>query len=86
NGRIVGAQLVAKKYGSQFAWQLYRAVLEGANREQFLEQFNWPRMKLTEALVDVTKSTIIVESADEGKALTLADTASRKKINQQSEE
>lgn len=86
NGRIVGAQLVAKKYGSQFAWQLYRAVLEGANREQFLEQFNWPRMKLTEALVDLVESTVVVENVGEGKALTLADTASRKKINQQSEE
>jgi len=85
-GRIVGAQLVAKKYGSQFARQLYGAVLNELNMEQFLEQFNWPRIKLAEALVDATKSTVVVESVGEGKALALADTASRKKINQQSEE
>jgi len=81
NGRIVGVQLVAKKYGSQFARQLYVAVLDGLNKEEFLEQFNWPRMKLTEALVDVTKSAIVVENVGEGKALTLADAASHKNIN-----
>lgn len=79
NGRIVGAQLVAKKYGSQFARQLYEAVLNGLSKEEFLEQFDWPRMKLTQALVDVTKSIVVVESVDEGEALALADTASRKK-------
>jgi NADH oxidase (H2O2-forming) len=86
NVRIVGAQLVAKKHGSQFARQLYGAVLDGLNREEFLEQFNWPRMKFTEALVDVTKSIIVVESAGQDRALALADTAGRKKINKQSEE
>jgi len=75
NGRIVGAQLVAKKYGSQFAWQLYRAVLAGENREEFLGRFNAPRMKVAEALVHAVKSTIVVENAGEDKALTLADIA-----------
>jgi pyruvate/2-oxoglutarate dehydrogenase complex dihydrolipoamide dehydrogenase (E3) component len=56
NDRIVGAQLVAKKYGSQFARQLYVAVLHGLNKEEFLEQFNWPRIKLAEALLDAARS------------------------------
>jgi NADH oxidase (H2O2-forming) len=73
NGGIVGAQLVAEKYGSQFAWQLYKAVLEGENKEEFLRRFNAPRMKVAEALIHAVKSTIVVESAGEDKALTLAD-------------
>lgn len=56
NNRIVGAQLVAEKYGSQFASQLYEAVLAGENKEEFLERFNRPRMKMTEALVRVVRS------------------------------
>jgi len=75
NGGIVGAQLVAEKYGSQFAWQLYKAVLAGENREEFLKRFNAPRMKVAEALIHALKSTIVVESAGEDKVLTLADIA-----------
>ncbi len=86
NDRIVGAQLVAKKYGSQFARQLYDAVLKGLNKEEFLEQFNWPRMKLTEALLNAAKSTVVVESVGQNKALALANTPPYKKINQQSED
>jgi len=81
NGKIVGAQLVAKKFGSQFAWQLYEAVLVGENREEFLERFNSPRMKLAEALVHVVKSTVTVQKVGEDKALKLADVVSRKNTN-----
>jgi len=81
NDRIVGGQIVAKKHGSQFAWQLYQAVLAGKNREEFLKRFNSPRMKMAEALANIVKSTILVESIGEGKALTLADAASRKNVN-----
>jgi pyruvate/2-oxoglutarate dehydrogenase complex dihydrolipoamide dehydrogenase (E3) component len=76
--RIVGAQLVAKKFGSQFAWQLYQAVLAGENREEFLERFNSPRMKMAEALVQAVKSTVTVESVGEDKALTLTDTTNQR--------
>jgi NADPH-dependent 2,4-dienoyl-CoA reductase/sulfur reductase-like enzyme len=71
--RIVGAQLVAKKHGSQFAWQLYKAVLQAENRKEFLQRFNSPRMRLAEALVHTLKSAITVDSVGEDKALTLAD-------------
>jgi len=74
--RIVGAQLVAKKHGSQFAFQLYKAVLDAENKEEFLERFNSPRMKVAEALVHAVNSTVMVESIGEDKALTLTDTAS----------
>jgi len=71
--RIVGAQLVAKKHGAQFAWQLYKAVLDGENKAEFLERFNSPRMKMAEALVHAIKSTVVVESVGENKSLTLTD-------------
>ncbi|MGA1980529.1 MAG: NAD(P)/FAD-dependent oxidoreductase [Sedimentisphaerales bacterium] len=71
--RIVGAQLVAKKHGSQFAWQLYKAVLQAENRKEFLQRFNSPRMRVAEALVHALKSTIRVDSVGEDKALTLTD-------------
>jgi NADH oxidase (H2O2-forming) len=86
NSRIIGAQLVAKKYGSQFARQLYVAVLHGLNKEEFLEQFNWPRIKLAEALLDAARSVVVVKSVGQGEALALATTPSHKKINQQSED
>jgi len=81
NDEIVGVQLVAKKYGSQFAWQLYQAVLAGEGRKEFLSRFNSPRAKMAEALANIVKSPILVENTGEGKALTLADAASRKNVN-----
>jgi NADPH-dependent 2,4-dienoyl-CoA reductase/sulfur reductase-like enzyme len=71
--RIVGAQLIARKHGSQFAWQLYKAVLQSEDRREFLQRFNSPRMKLAEALVHALKSTIRIDSVGEGKAMTLTD-------------
>lgn len=79
--KIVGAQLVAQKYGSQYAWQLYKAVLEGQNRTEFLERFNWPRAKIAEALIHAAKSTVAVENVGEDKALTLTDTVTQENTN-----
>ncbi len=73
SNRIVGSQLVARKHGSQFAWQLYKAVLQAEDKKEFLQRFNSPRMKLAEALVHALKSAIIVETAGAEKALTLAE-------------
>jgi NADPH-dependent 2,4-dienoyl-CoA reductase/sulfur reductase-like enzyme len=77
SNRIVGAQLVAKKHGSQFAWQLYKAVLQAEDRKEFLQRFNSPRMRVAEALANALKSTIAVEAVGAEKALTLADTANQ---------
>jgi NADPH-dependent 2,4-dienoyl-CoA reductase/sulfur reductase-like enzyme len=79
--RVVGAQLVAKKHGSQFAWQLYKAVLQTEDRKEFLRRFNSPRMRVAEALVHALKSTVAVETVGTEKALTLADAANQKNIN-----
>jgi len=46
-GRIVGAQLVTRRYGSQFAYQMYKAVLDGTARRKFLEEIRAPRSGLT---------------------------------------
>jgi NAD(P)H-nitrite reductase large subunit len=69
NDRIVGAQLVAKKFGSQFAWQLYKAVLAGEDREEFLRHFSSPRMKVAEALVQTINSIVMVESIGQDRVL-----------------
>lgn len=79
--RVAGAQLVAKKHGSQFAWQLYKAVLQAEDRKEFLQRFNSPRMRVAEALVHALKSTVVVESLGKDKALTLADAANQENIN-----
>ncbi|MFA5239487.1 MAG: FAD-dependent oxidoreductase [Phycisphaerae bacterium] len=71
--KIVGAQLVAKKHGSQFAWQLYKAVLETEDREEFLQRFNSPRAKFTEALVHAIKSAVVVKAAGTEQVLALAE-------------
>ena len=59
--------------------QLYRAVLSGENRTEFLERFNSPRAKVAEALAHCAKSTVMVQNVGSDKALTLADTALSKK-------
>lgn len=73
--RIVGAQLIAKKYGSQFACQLYSAVLDNEAREKFLARFNSPRRKLGEALLCAAKSNIVVENIGVDRVLSLGDKA-----------
>ncbi|HIJ66738.1 MAG TPA: FAD-dependent oxidoreductase [Planctomycetes bacterium] len=80
NDEIVGAQLVAKKHGSQFAWQMYQAVSEGADRKEFLSRFNSPRLRMAEAFANIAELPILVENTGEGKALTLGDATSRKNI------
>jgi NAD(P)H-nitrite reductase large subunit len=79
--RIVGAQLVAGKHGSQFAWQLYKAVLETGNRKEFLQRFNSPRMKVAEALVHAIKSTVAVETVGQEKTLILVDAIDQENSN-----
>jgi len=69
--RIVGAQLLAKKHGSQFAFQLYKAVVDSESREKFLKRFNSPRMRFAEALANAVNSTVTVESIGSDKSLTL---------------
>jgi NADPH-dependent 2,4-dienoyl-CoA reductase/sulfur reductase-like enzyme len=43
--RIVGAQAVAHRHGSQYAWQLYQAVLTGEPRSAFLKRWMSPRQR-----------------------------------------
>ncbi|MDD5326693.1 MAG: FAD-dependent oxidoreductase [Phycisphaerae bacterium] len=71
--KIVGAQLVAKKHGSQFAWQLYKAVLESEDRKEFLQRFNSPRAKFAEALVHAQKSAVVVETTGAEQVLAMAE-------------
>jgi NADPH-dependent 2,4-dienoyl-CoA reductase/sulfur reductase-like enzyme/Fe-S-cluster-containing hydrogenase component 2 len=43
--RIVGAQAVAHRHGSQYAWQLYQAVVTGETRTAFLKHWMSPRRR-----------------------------------------
>ncbi len=70
--RIVGAQLIARKHGSQYASQLYRAVVDGESRSHFLERFNSPRGRMATALLRAGTGLIEVEQVGEGKSLKLA--------------
>ncbi|MHC4194832.1 MAG: NAD(P)/FAD-dependent oxidoreductase [Planctomycetota bacterium] len=76
---IVGAQLIAKKYGSQFASQLYKAVVDKENRKKFLERFNSPLSKITDFLLQTVTSGDQAEDPGEYKALNLADIANDKR-------
>ncbi|RKY11810.1 MAG: hypothetical protein DRP65_03195 [Planctomycetota bacterium] len=69
DNRIVGAQLVSVYHGSQYAWQLYQAVLRGKDREKFLKEFNSPRRKFTETMLATAGSTISVENVGDDNAL-----------------
>lgn len=62
NAKIVGAQLVARYFGSQYAWQLYQAVQDAEDRREFLQRFNSPRTKIADAMVQTIKSLILVET------------------------
>jgi len=68
---MVGAQLIAEKFGSQFACQLYRGVLQGEKRRRFLKHFTWPRAKVTDTLSNLAKSTVIVETLGTGAFLKI---------------
>ena len=75
--RIVGAQLVARRHGSQIAYQLYQAVVEGEKRRDFLNRFKLPRVKFAEAFMQAAKSDIWIKQVGEAKALTLSERLSR---------
>jgi NADH oxidase (H2O2-forming) len=75
--KIVGAQLVAKKFGSQFAWQLYQAVLNGQSRKEFLASFISPRAEMAKILMDTDKPAIVVKGIGKDKSLVLKETADR---------
>jgi len=74
--KIVGAQLVAEKYGSQFAWQLYQAVLNGEDRKEFLENFISPRAKMAETLMNICEPNVVVKGIGKDKSLVLRNTKS----------
>jgi hypothetical protein len=56
--RIVGAQLIARKHGSRFACQLYKATLESQSRDAFLKQFGLAYSKTIKTLVQYEPSHV----------------------------
>ena len=60
-GRIVGAQAVAFHHGSQYAWQLYQAVLAGEPREAFLKRWMSPRRRAAK-LAEQAWGELVVKS------------------------
>ncbi len=70
--RIIGGQLISQKHGSQFASQLYKAVLDKEPRKEFLKRFDSPRMKFVQTLLNGDDCGIEVETVGENKALKSA--------------
>ncbi|MFH1616040.1 MAG: FAD-dependent oxidoreductase [Planctomycetota bacterium] len=71
NDKIIGAQLVTKKHGSQFAWQLYQAVLSKEERTGFIRRFSSPRLKISQAMLNILNSDIIAEKIGQNTTLKL---------------
>jgi carbon-monoxide dehydrogenase iron sulfur subunit len=60
-GRIVGAQAVARGHGSQYAWQLYKAVLMGEAKADFLKRWMSPRRRAAAAAEKVGWGELLVK-------------------------
>ena len=63
--RIVGAQAIAYHHGSQYAWQLYKAVLLGETRKAFLAHWAAPRLKAAHLAEEIGFGEIAVQTAAE---------------------
>jgi len=59
--RIVGAQAVAYHHGSQYAWQLYEAVMTSAPRKDFLKRWMSPRRRAAALAEKVGWGELVVE-------------------------
>ena len=62
--RIVGAQAIAYHHGSQYAWQLYKAVLLGEKRKEFLSHWTAPRLKAARLAEEIGFGEIAVQTAE----------------------
>jgi len=60
--RIVGAQAVAYHHGSQYAWQLYEAVMTSAPRKDFLKRWMSPRRRAAALAEKVGWGELVVEN------------------------
>ena len=60
--RIVGAQAVAYRHGSQYAWQLYQAVVLNEPRTEFLKHWMAPRRRAAALAVKQGWGELIVKS------------------------
>ncbi len=60
--RIVGAQAVAYRHGSQYAWQLYQAVVTNQPRSEFLKHWMAPRRRAAALAVQQGWGELIVKS------------------------
>ena len=77
NQRVVGAQLITKKAGSQFAGQLYRAVVNGEKIDELSERLHWPRVQMAQTLIHALNSKIVVENIGDYKAIAVTEDSSR---------
>jgi len=60
--KIVGAQVVARHHGSQYGWQLYRAVLTGEGREDFLAHWTSLRRRAAKAADEARAGEVTIET------------------------
>ncbi|MCX5684703.1 MAG: FAD-dependent oxidoreductase [Planctomycetota bacterium] len=62
-GRIVGAQAVAHGHGSQYAWQLYKAVLMGEAQADFVKRWMSPRRRAAAAAEKIGWGELIIKES-----------------------
>jgi len=60
--RIVGAQVVARHHGSQYGWQVYRAVLTGQTRDDFLRHWMSPRQRAARAADEARAGEVTIDT------------------------
>jgi NADH oxidase (H2O2-forming) len=60
--RIVGAQAAAYRHGSQYAWQLYQAVVTGEARSEFLKHWMSPRRRAAKMAQEKGWGELIVKA------------------------
>jgi NADH oxidase (H2O2-forming) len=80
NRKVVGAQLVTKNAGSQFAGQLYRAVVNGEKIDGLLERLHWPRLQMAQTLIQALNSKIVVKNIGDDKTVTVTEDSFRNQM------
>jgi len=63
---IVGAQAVTRRHGSQFAWQLYQAVLTSEAREALLKRWMAPRQRAARMAAEAGWGELVIQQAEKG--------------------
>ncbi|PIZ14213.1 MAG: hypothetical protein COY53_00795, partial [Elusimicrobia bacterium CG_4_10_14_0_8_um_filter_37_32] len=57
--RIVGAQVITKKYGSQYSYELRNAILENKSFNEFIKEWKPPLEKVVGFIRDKKEASLV---------------------------